>query len=357
MELSEKERITLLMMRGWGDRQRSYREVRELFNEFFSDRTYPISKSTVARTIQRFEEIGVTKNRPVAGRPKISTDDKNQMTIAQAFVENPCSSIRAVSKEQGICRSSVHRVLKCMKFHPYKVHLVQELNDDDPDRRMEFCEKIMSRIDRDKNFLANIVFSDEAQFTIDGEINRHNCRYWTDINPCWMIDSKTQHKQSVNVWAGILNNTIIGPYFIDGNLNAQKYESLLKEHIVPKVRQLAEHHTGELWFQQDGATPHYAVSVRNYLNVEFRNKWIGRRGEIEWPARSPDLSPLDYFLWGHLKSKIYATKPSNLEDLRNRIIEETAQIDPNVISKAVSDFYQRIAHCQAINGSHFEHLL
>lgn len=50
-----------------------------------------------------------------------------------------------------------------------------------------------------------------------------------------------------------------------------------------------------LFFQQDGAPPHYAMPVRNWLNERFPGKWIGRRGAIEWPPRSPDLTPLDFF--------------------------------------------------------------
>ncbi|EFN89314.1 hypothetical protein EAI_05291, partial [Harpegnathos saltator] len=64
-----------------------------------------------------------------------------------------------------------------------------------------------------------------------------------------------------------------------------------------------------VWFQQNGVPPHYAIRSREFLNRSFPSRWIGRRGAIEWSARSPDLSPLDFFLWGYLKNKVYATKP------------------------------------------------
>jgi hypothetical protein len=59
-----------------------------------------------------------------------------------------------------------------------------------------------------------------------------------------------------------------------------------------------------VWFQQDGAPPRYGVDVRLFLNNIFPGRWIRCRGSIEWPTRLPDLSPLDIFLWGHLKNKI-----------------------------------------------------
>ena len=57
----------------------------------------------------------------------------------------------------------------------------------------------------------------------------------------------------------------------------------------------------------DRAPPHFNRVARQFLNQHFANKWIGRGGSIAWPARPPDLNPLDFHLWGHLKSIVYAT--------------------------------------------------
>ncbi|KAE9536207.1 hypothetical protein AGLY_007430 [Aphis glycines] len=58
---------------------------------------------------------------------------------------------------------------------------------------------------------------------------------------------------------------------------------------------------------------HYTIPVREYLDREYPGKWIGRRGPIEWPPRSPDLTPIDFFLWGHLKTVVYKTPNDNIE--------------------------------------------
>lgn len=355
-KLSEQERITILMMRGWGDRERSYNQVRMLFNNTFRNDLDPVSKSTVERTVQRFTEHGIVKDLQRTGRPKSVATDEKQMRIAEAFVENPHLSLRRASDEHDISHETVRKILKNIKFHPYKIHLVHELNEDDPDRRIEFCERMMQRIDENPPFLYNIVFSDEATFTLKGEVNRHNCRYWTDTNPAWFIDSHTQYPQKLNVWAGILNDRLIGPFFIDGNLDARKYEDLLEHQIIPKIREIVRDNFDITWYQQDGAAAHFGVHVRAYLDEHFPRRWIGRRGEIEWPPRSPDLTPLDYFLWGYLKSKVYATRPQNLEELRNRILQEAALIDRQMIRKSVEHFYTRLAFCQEAGGFQFEHL-
>ena len=64
----------------------------------------------------------------------------------------------------------------------------------------------------------------------------------------------------------------------------QNYEKLWP--IVSKRDDCAD-----LNFQQDGATAHYAVSIRKWLDEHFPDRWIGHRGFVEWPARSPDLTP------------------------------------------------------------------
>jgi len=71
---------------------------------------------------------------------------------------------------------------------------------------------------------------------------------------------------------------------------------------------------------KNGALPYFDLQVHQFLNHAFPDKWIGRRGTIEWPSKSSDTNSLDYFFWGHLKNVIFVTKPRNIHELRNRIL-------------------------------------
>ncbi|KAJ4439349.1 hypothetical protein ANN_07471, partial [Periplaneta americana] len=74
-------------------------------------------------------------------------------------------------------------------------------------------------------------------------------------------------------------------------------------------------------FLHDGAPAHFSRTARRYLDRRFPDRrWIGRGGPIAWPPRSPDLNPLDFYLWGHLKSLVYSSPVPDLESLRNRIV-------------------------------------
>lgn len=178
--LTERDRISLLILRGWNDRLRSYQDVKDLFNVTFRNENTPISKSTVERTVRRFEETGSVKNRPKTGRPA-TTNEEKALDVLQSFVENPQTSVRRTAQEHEINPMSVHKILKQNKFRPYKILLVHELNEDNFDQRVQFCETMMAKIDAEPDFLSNIVLSDKATFQLNGIVNRHNCKLFYQI--------------------------------------------------------------------------------------------------------------------------------------------------------------------------------
>ena len=57
--------------------------------------------------------------------------------------------------------------------------------------------------------------------------------------------------------------------------------------------------------QKDGAPPHWGSHFRRFLDATFPNRWIGRDGPTPWPPRSPDITPLNFFLWGYVKDTSY----------------------------------------------------
>lgn len=260
-----------------------------------------------------------------------------------------------MSQEYGVSQSSVIRILHAFKWHPYKIQMLQHLSEDDPDRRVEFCQWALHQLEETPDLTLNILFTDEANFYVNGEINHQNWRYWSDSNPNWTDASKMQGCGKVMVWCGIWGTRVVGPFFITENMNSELYLRLLQEEIMPAL--FTEDGKFPEYFQQDGAPPHYGLSVRSWLNQQFPNRWIGRRGPVEWPPRSPDLSPLDFYLWGHLKSLVYAKKIRNLNNLQERIIEACSSITPDVLMRVHADWKNRLQLCLQENGSHIEHIL
>ena len=79
------------------------------------------------------------------------------------------------------------------------------------------------------------------------------------------------------------------------------------------------------------------------LQETFRDRVISRRSDI-WPHRSCDLTSLD-FLWGYVKDRIYADKPSTLEHLKTKIGQVMTEIPPNMCQKVVENYLKLINAC------------
>jgi hypothetical protein len=105
--------------------------------------------------------------------------------VLVAAEENPFHSIRQLALNNNVDHSFVVKLFKKEKYHSYKIQLTHELNEDDPDRRVQFCEELMLRCDQDPNFLNNILFSD---------VHRHSWRCWSRQNPQWTQDSHSQRQ-------------------------------------------------------------------------------------------------------------------------------------------------------------------
>ncbi|GBM26152.1 hypothetical protein AVEN_17791-1 [Araneus ventricosus] len=58
-------------------------------------------------------------------------------------------------------------------------------------------------------------------------------------------------------------------------------------------------------FQQNSAPPHYGNIVREFLDTTFPQRWIGRGAVMPSPPRSPDITPLDFYLCGYAKQHVY----------------------------------------------------
>ncbi|GFU39304.1 putative LOC100569746 [Trichonephila clavipes] len=107
----------------------------------------------------------------------------------------------------------------------------------------------------------------------------------------------------------------------------------------------------ELWFQQDGATCHTARATIDLLKDTFGDRLISRFGPVNWPPRACDLTPLDYFMCGYVKSLVYADKPQTLDHLEDNIRRVIADIRPQMLEKVIENRTSRLDYIRASRGS------
>ena len=107
---------------------------------------------------------------------------------------------------------------------------------------------------------------------------------------------RVQGGRKVMCWAGIINGNIILHWFpLNTSVNQHVYLDMLETVLWPAVRAVSTCHM--YWFQQDRATAHCTNMVMDWLRSKFGQRVISRNADQPWPARSPDLSPLDFWLW------------------------------------------------------------
>ncbi|GFX86830.1 transposable element Tc3 transposase [Trichonephila clavipes] len=219
--------------------------------------------------------------------------------------------------------------------------------------RRRFVEWAQNEIAVVPDFHKRILFSDEAHFWLNGYVNKQNCRIWSEANPQVYVETPL-HPEKLTVWCALWAGGIIGPYFFKNNkghnvtVNGDRYRAMITKFFIPELN---NHDVQELWFQQDGATCHTARATIDLLKDTFGDRLISRFGPVNWPPRSCDLTPLDYFLWGYVKSLVYAHKPQTLDHLEDNIRRVIADIRPQMLEKVIENWTSRLDYIRTIRGS------
>ena len=188
---------------------------------------------------------------------------------------------------------------------------------------MQFCEWFQQIVNEDEEFVTKIVWSDEAQFKLNGTVNRHNCVYWAPENLHIHV-GKAVNLPAVIVWCGLSATGLIGPFFFEGAVTGEAYLEMLRSSILPAI--LALYENSEVFYQQDGAPPHYHRDLWAFVNENLQGHRIGRRGTCD------------------------------LGDLRAEIRAACASVPINTLTVFVQSNARRCNRCLAANGNHFEYL-
>lgn len=313
------------------------------------------SPMTIVNTYETLKQTGsFTRKRKKAS----AISDEARSDVLSFMAANPHASVRNVSTETGVPKSTAWRILKTAGLHPYHLQLHQCLEPRDLQNRLSFANWILIQQEQDDDFLSKVLWSDEASFSRNCQVNVHNAHYWSERNPCWLRRSRHQYQWSFNVWCGIYGSTIVGPLFFDNTLTGKRYVSeILKGPVEDFCNDVPLAQLGPMWFQHDGAPAHSCEQARAWLDSTFPGQWIGRNGPVLWPARSPDLNPLDFFLWGYIKDLVYTAETTTPQALQETITEACRNIPATVLKAVTGSLLRRCQYCIAAEGDLFEHVL
>lgn len=282
----------------------------------------------------------------------------NIITILAYFEANPTKAITDAVDDLGFTYGSIQKALKRNGFKAFKVMPVMQLRERDFENRMAFCRTMLRINEENPNFISNIIFTDESCFSTAGRHNRRNTHYWSMENPHRIAPIERQGYQTTSVWCGMWRDRILGPLFYQGALTGERYLGFLENEINNFMANIPPHQLGAMVWQQDGAPAHGVRPVTDFLNQRYP-QWIGKNGTVRWPPRSPDLTELDFFLWGHLQGVVYDTTPNTLDVIRLKIVNEINRLNenPEILFSVRQNFKLRLQLCLDNNGRHIEHLM
>lgn len=352
MQLSKQQRVFVVTSYL---RTGSFKLVQQDFEQRFPERASP-TKKTIWTNVNKFKNEGTTSNlnRERSGCRRTERTRENINRVREKLIENPKISTRRNGLD--ISKSTFNRIVKNdVRYHAYKIHVRHELLEPDLPRRLNFSNWFLQKNAR---FAEDIVIGDEAAFHMNGRVNNYNIRQYAPRNnpPNFNFDV-TMCREKVSVWMGMCGNgRLVGPVFYENNMNGAKYLNLITERIIPELHQIYPNRFNRLWWIQDGAPAHRSRAVQELLHANFNNRIIALNHPIEWPPRSPDLTPCDFFLWGHLKSKVYFSPPENTDDLRERIVNEVNLLkeNPDLVKRVFAGMRKRLQLCVERNGGHVE---
>lgn len=169
------------------------------------------------------------------------------------------------------------------------------------------------------------------------------------INP--EEDVKASH-DGVIVWTALNAYDILGPYFFIGDIVSDSYQMMLREFFYDVRKRISIHENPT--FMHDDAPFHRKLNIQDFLEHEVPHHWIGTGSNYAtWPHHSPDISPLNYFLWGFIKSHVYKTpiEQDDRNELKHRITVAFKKVHTKMLKEAVEDYKVRLEKLLETKGA------
>lgn len=148
----------------------------------------------------------------------------------------------------------------------------------------------------------------------------------------------------------------IEPIELPHRLDRFNYLEFLEHDLQREIDRLnlPDNIRDNIVYMHDGAPAHDAIIVRDYLNRTF-HEWMCTNGPKRWPARTPDLNPLDCFLWGYIKNIVYVQSVEDRLETWRLVQDAFRTVTPQMLRSATeTSMRRRLQFCRQAEGQHFE---
>ena len=267
------------------------------------------------------------------------TDVREDRFIVRQARTQPMASLSSIQRHTGalqvspVSRSTIARRLAEQGLHSRRPFRRLPLTVRHRRLRLQFCEERQTWTAEEWR---RIVFSDESRFCVDTDDRR--IRVWRTTgqrtNTNYTIERHTARIGGILVWGAISYDSRSPLIVIRGTLTAQRYvEEILQPHVLPFMLR-SEH----AFFQQDNACPHTAQVSHNCLRAV---------DTIPWPARSPDLSPIEH-VWDQIGRQLQPS--TGLQQLERQLLQLWDNLPQENIRRLYDSMPDRITGCIKARG-------
>ena len=312
------------------------------------------SRQFIDAVIKRCGKRGHLKDAQRSGAPRSVRTPSIKKAIAMRFKRSPARSARKLSAQMGISRRTLGRVIsEDLGFFPYRKRKIPLAPATAFATRVQRSKALLTR--HDLQDVTNVLFTDEKIFTIQVKHNPQNNRVYgpsfEEIPEHERFIRNKLHPQQVMVWAGVSAVGKTDLFFVEQGVkvNAQNYKKEILVKLVEPLNQTM--FKGEPWvFMQDGAPAHKAKTTQSWLSSHVP----GFIASHEWPPYSPDLNPMDFYVWGRLEERVNNKEHRSLEELKKFLLREWAQLDQQEVCRACLSWRDRLTRCVRLKDRNVE---
>lgn len=295
-----------------------------------------ISHNSAKEIIQKYQETKTVHDRPHPGRKRKLSPAETKKVVRMAKKRNFAPEI-ARSCKKPVCARTIQRTLKREGFFYGKVIKVEQLTKAHKERRVKYCEE-MEGFD-----WSTVLFSDEKTFVLGA---RPGYAWQKPENR--VVEEYVNHAPKLHVWAAIGSHIKSKLFCFQENLNADRYQQILRQCLDEKKLLYAPNSKRKLtrrWqFLQDNSRVHTAKKSMAVLK-----ELVGDR-LLSHPAKSPDLNPIEN-MWSYLDRRVKESSVTSISGLKRVLLREWKNLPWTEIRKCVDSMEQRTKLCRESGGN------
>lgn len=304
-------------------------------------RKYGYLPEFISRWSRRFRETGGVEDAPRAGRPLKLTEAETK-AIERTLKRKATGSLRKTAKRM----KTVHNVVvskDTVARVAARVGLVYRLRKPKP--LLSLKDKLsrlrFARVRRPRGFWQRLMWSDETSFALYSSTRGE----WVPAGSQAAPRETVKWPPRIRVWAAISAKGKTPLVRIPKSMNAEAFKKLLKEKLLPLMREIYDGSPDGFVLMQDGDGTHTATKVQNALFEE------GIELLLPWPAHSPDLNPIEN-AWSIVERYLEQVNPRTERGLWDAMQDGWNKIDQGTLLRLTGSLPSRLKAVKASAGGH-----